>query len=84
MEVISPANRLMAVPVQPGPHGDFQAGDPKALFEFREIGTVPTANAFLCAPSADGQRFLVNAQAGDAQPTLNVIRNWEKATLGSK
>jgi hypothetical protein len=38
----------------------------------------------LYSPSADGQRFLVNAQAGDAAPTLNVISNWEKAALGSK
>ncbi len=76
-------NHLVAVPVQSGPRGDFQAGDQKTLFQFRAIGTVPTANAFLYSPSPDGQRFLVNAQAGDTEPTLNVISNWEKAALGS-
>jgi len=45
---------------------------------------VTTGNWFLYSPSADGQRFLVNVQAGDAEPTLNVINNWEKAALGNK
>jgi eukaryotic-like serine/threonine-protein kinase len=79
-----PRSRLMAVPVQSGPRSDFQAGAPQALFEFRGIGTVPTANFFAYSPSANGQHFLVNVQAGEAEPTLNVISNWEKAALGSR
>jgi hypothetical protein len=45
---------------------------------------VPSFNAFLYSPGADGQRFLVNVEAGDAEPALNVITNWEKAALGRK
>jgi Tol biopolymer transport system component len=84
LEFTLPTNRLMAVPVQSGPRGDFQAGDPQALFQFRSLGILPSANAFLYSPGADGQRFLVNVEAGDAEPALNVITNWEKAALASK
>jgi serine/threonine protein kinase/dipeptidyl aminopeptidase/acylaminoacyl peptidase len=70
-------NRLMAVSIRPGPQADFQTGAPQLLFEFRAIGTVPSRNQFLYSPSPDGQRFLVNVQASDAEPTLNVITNWE-------
>jgi Tol biopolymer transport system component len=79
-----PQQRLMAVAVQFAPRGDFQAGAPQVLFEFRVIGSVPTANSFLYSPSADGQRFLMHVQPGDAAPTLNVITKWEKAALGNK
>jgi serine/threonine protein kinase len=77
-------NRLMAVPVQSGPRGDFQAGAPQALFEFRALTVATTINSFLYGPSADGQRFLVNVQSGVAEPTLNVITKWEKVALASK
>jgi len=79
-----PGNRLMAVAVQAGPRGDFQAGAPQTLFEFRALYILPAFNNFLYSPSADGQRFLAIVQAGDATPTLNVISNWEKAALGGK
>lgn len=82
MEIGVPANRLMAVPVQSGPRGDFQAGDPRVLFEFRSVMYTPQMNAFLYSPSADGQRFLVNVHAGGAEPTVNVITNWEKSRPG--
>ena len=49
-----PSSRLMAVAVKSGAHGDFQAGVPQALFEFRAIGVVPQGNSFLYSPSADG------------------------------
>jgi serine/threonine protein kinase len=84
VESQNPSNQLMAVAVQSGPRGDFQAGAPQALFEFHAIGIVPTGNSFLYSPGAGGQRFLVHVQPGDAQPTVNVITNWEKAALGSK
>jgi hypothetical protein len=74
----------MAVAVQPGAHGDFQAGVPQALFEFRGIGIVAEGNSFLYSPSADGQRFLVQVQPAGVEPTVNVITNWEKAALGTK
>jgi len=72
-------NRLMAVPVQSGPRGDFQAGAPQALFEFRALTVATTINSFLYGPSADGQRFLVNVQSGVAEPTLNVMTKWERS-----
>jgi eukaryotic-like serine/threonine-protein kinase len=78
------SNRLMAIAVQSGQHGEFQAGAPQALFEFAGIGVIPTANSFIYSPSADGQRFLVRVQPSDAAPTVNVITNWEKAALGSR
>ena len=84
LEIGSPVDRLMAVPVQSGSRGDLQAQDPKVLFEFRSVINTPQMNAFLYSPSADGERFLVNVLAGDTEPTLNVINNWEKAALGSK
>jgi eukaryotic-like serine/threonine-protein kinase len=84
LEAQFPVNRLMSVAVQSGPHGDFQAGTPQALFEFREITSTPTNNNFLYSPGADGQRFLVHVQPGDAAPTVNVVTNWEKAALGSR
>ena len=84
LEIGIPQQRLMAVAVQSGPRGSFQAGAPQALFEFRQIGSTPTNNSFLYSPSADGQRFLVHVQPGGAEATLNVITNWERAALGSK
>jgi hypothetical protein len=45
---------------------------------------VPQGNSFLYSPSADGQRFLVEVQAPGAEPTVNVISNWEKAALGRR
>ena len=70
--------------MQSGPRGDFQGGALQTLFDFRAISTIPSFNSFLYSPSADGQRFLVLTQHGDAEATVNVITNWEKAALGSK
>jgi hypothetical protein len=74
----------MAVLVVAGPRGDFQTREPRALFEFRAIVSQETQNRFLYSPSADGQRFLVNVQADDAEPALNLISNWELAAVGSR
>jgi eukaryotic-like serine/threonine-protein kinase len=84
LEGIAPTQTLMAVSVQVGPHGDFQAGPPRKLFEFRGTSHVPSINAFSYNPSADGQRFLVNVEAAENQSAVNVITNWEKAALGNK
>jgi eukaryotic-like serine/threonine-protein kinase len=84
LEARTPNSRLMGVAVQSGPRGDFQVGASRALFDFHAIGYVTVSNSFLYSPSADGQRFLVHVQSDDAQPTLNVITNWEKAALGSR
>jgi len=45
-----PTERLMSVSVRAGPHGEFQAGTPQALFEFRAIGFVPGATVSSIAP----------------------------------
>jgi eukaryotic-like serine/threonine-protein kinase len=70
---------LMAAPVQPGPVGVGKTGTPERLFDFMGYAIVPTSNAFLYSPAPDGQRFLVNATANAAMPTLNVMLNWEQA-----
>ena len=56
--------------------GSNPLGTPKPLFEFRSLLTVEGGNVFAYSPSADGQRFLVDAFATDVQPTLEVISNW--------
>jgi serine/threonine protein kinase/Tol biopolymer transport system component len=71
-------HKMMAVPIGAGPN---PVGTPKALFQFWSIQTVPQANSFLYAPAPDGQRFLVNVNLTEAQPSLDVILNWG-ATLG--
>lgn len=57
--------------------GTNPAGPPKALFEFRSAFITASANVFAFSPSPDGQRFLVDAFATDAQPTLEVITIYE-------
>ncbi len=68
---------LMAVPVEAGSGGRFQAGEPKKLFDLRRVNQL--SEAFAYAPSADGQRFLLLLPSANQSPTLNVITNWEKA-----
>lgn len=79
-----PTSRIMSVAVQSDVHGEFQAGTPQALFEFRAFGFVPGNNSFLYSPSPDGQRFLARVLPAEAVPTVNVVTNWEKAALGTK
>jgi len=55
---------------------DNPLGTPQLLFEFTALGSIPESNAFLYSPSADGQRFLVNAYAADSQSSLDVLINW--------
>jgi len=66
---MSADKKLMALPITLGDTVD--AGTPRALF----------VNAAMLgyAPSADGQRFLVNVPAGGANatpPPITVILNW--------
>ena len=76
-----PSNRLMAVAVQSGPRGEFQAGAPQPLFACRTAGYAPPNTSQRYSPSADGQRFLVQIQPDAPAPTLSVITNWERAAL---
>jgi eukaryotic-like serine/threonine-protein kinase len=84
LESLSPNYRLIAVAVQSGPQGDFQAGALQTLFDIRAFSVISTFNNFLFSPSANGQRFLVRVEPGDAEATVNVVTNWEKAALGNK
>jgi hypothetical protein len=72
-------HRIIAVPIGAGPD---PIGAPTALFEFRSVPTVPQSNSFLYAPAADGQRFLVNVNIAEAQPSLDVVLNWGRAAGG--
>ena len=72
--------KLMSVSIGAVPK---PAGTPKLLFEFQSLTTVPQANVFAYSPAADGQRFLINVYATEAQPSLEVILNWGK-TAGSR
>lgn len=66
--------KLMAVSIGSGAN---PVGTPKPLFELSGAGFVPQLNAFVYSPSADGQRFLINVYATDAEPTLDVLLNWQ-------
>lgn len=71
--------KVMSVPIGAAPN---PAGTPKLLFEFQSVQSVAQRNSFLCSSAADGQRFLVNVYATDAQPSLEVILNWGRAPGG--
>jgi Tol biopolymer transport system component len=82
LEVVRGTRRikLMSVPIGAVPN---PAGTPKLLFEFQSLTTVPQENIFTYSPAADGQRFLINVYATEAQPSLELILNWGK-TVGSR
>jgi Tol biopolymer transport system component len=65
--------RLTAVPIAAGAT---PVGAATPLFDVVTFGVLPPANVFVYAPAPDGQRFLVDMMASDAQPTLDVILNW--------
>jgi hypothetical protein len=71
--------KVMAVPISAAPN---PAGTPTPLFEFQSLGTIVQSNAFRYSPAADGQRFLVNADATAVQPSLEVILNWGRTSSG--
>jgi serine/threonine protein kinase len=74
LEVTGPRMaRLMRVAVGTGVD---PVGSPTPLFSFRAGIIVPQRNVFMYAPSADGQTFLVDQDATDVQPTLEMIVNW--------
>lgn len=69
---LSTDRKLMAVAVGQGP----SFGVPRPLFQTR-VPTRITAQRIQYAPSSDGQRFLINTQSGDAEPTpITVVLNW--------
>lgn len=71
--------RLMAAAIGRPPQ---PAGTPQMLFEYQTMLTLPNINLFSYAPSADGQRFVVNALSAPARPTLDLILNWGQTRSG--
>ena len=67
-----------AVPIRVTQDRVPEIGDPQSLFTFEILTTAAINNQFDYSPSSDGQRFLVNRQAGGTG-TLNVVTNWERA-----
>jgi len=67
--------RLTAVPIGAAAA---PVGQATPLFDVVTLGTLSPANVFVYAPAPDGQRFLVDMLASDAQPTLDVILNWAR------
>jgi Tol biopolymer transport system component len=84
LEGISPMRRVMAVAIAATPRGEFQAGTPRKLFEFRGTSYVPVSNAFFYQPVPGARRFFANVEAPEEQSSLNLISNWEKAAFGVK
>jgi Tol biopolymer transport system component len=77
---IAADQKLMEMPVKMGsdPSGGFEPGAPQPLFRIEPLNASPTA-AIPYQPGANGQRFLVNVQAGGegAQaPPITVVLNW--------
>jgi hypothetical protein len=66
----------MAVTIGPGATPTI--GVPKELFAFNGYTYVTQVNTFAYSPSPDGQRFVIRAFATEAQPTLDVLLNWQK------
>jgi eukaryotic-like serine/threonine-protein kinase len=68
--------KLMAVSIGGDPN---PAGSPQALFDIRTTGTVEQSNAYVYAPARDGQRFLIDVTAKNAEPSLELVLNWTGA-----
>jgi Tol biopolymer transport system component len=65
--------KVMAVPIGSGAN---PAGSPHVLFEIPTSLIIDQNNVFGYAPSPDGQRFLIDVFATDAQPSLELVLNW--------
>jgi len=72
---IAPDRKLMAVSTDTT-GGSFRAGSPQALFETR-LPLSTALSSFLYDATADGRRFLMADQMGDAAPSpMTVVINW--------
>jgi WD40 repeat protein len=72
--VASDDGKLYAVDIRPTP--SFEVSTPKFLFDMH-ANTNATRNSY--APSADGQRFLVNMILGSTSSGITVVLNWQAA-----
>ena len=57
-------------------------GTPRPLFTFSSVTTIPEANGFPYAPSADGQSFLLQRFTSYIPPTLDVLRELAEVADG--
>jgi Tol biopolymer transport system component len=72
---VAPDGKMMAVDVKASP--TFEAEVARALFQTHRREAVSSADMFSYDVSADGQRFLINAEVeGAASPPLTVVLNW--------
>jgi len=72
---VAPDGKLMVVEVKEGP--SFEAGVARPLFQTRGREHVSGTDLFSYDVSADGQRFLVNTDVGEATSSpLTVVLNW--------
>jgi eukaryotic-like serine/threonine-protein kinase len=70
---VSPDNEIMAAEVK-GNGSSFQAGAPKPLFQTHPYYGLFTGNLF--DVTADGQRFIVDYDQGQAGRTIALVANW--------
>jgi Tol biopolymer transport system component len=72
---LAPDRKLMAVSIDTT-GGSFHAASPQALFETR-LPFAGVLSAFLYDAAADGRRFLMADQVGEATPSpMTVVINW--------
>jgi hypothetical protein len=69
---------MMSIPVQAAADGRLQLGAPRQIAEFETASIVIQNNILQYSPHPDGKRFLVNINASEAPPILNVITNWQQ------
>ena len=67
---------FIAVSIKPN-RESLEIGSPQKLFEARTVGIVPRYSQFRYSVASDG-RFLVNTRAETAEPSINLITNWQK------
>ena len=66
-------SKLMAAAIGQAPN---PVGTPQDVVRVRNFSHRSAGNLFSYAPSADGQRFVVNVLSTAARPSLDVILNW--------
>ncbi len=72
---LAPDGKLMAVEVKRGP--TFEVGEAIPLFQTRRRELVSFGDLFSYDVSADGQRFLISTDVGEATPSpVTVVLNW--------
>ncbi len=59
------------------PYDSLEIGSQQKLFETRTVGIAPRYSQFRYRVEADG-RFLANTRAETAEPSINLITNWQK------